>query len=336
MVKRKPTGNSKTALPTHLTAIPILNMAKAPFTTIGAFSVSTIRPTDVGILTQDRYSAALSDAQCTAFYSLSDGTAASSIKLGRAIRYALGCVAINGPPSIALAVVRKEPEDPQPRIHELPYAQDAIWLSRDDYGVKPGTTATEIDELVTVFLEGSDRHPRVALAADRLYTAMLRSSPTDTIVDLAIALESFTDSNTEVSFKCALYNSITSSSDSSERKSAFDLIRKLYNIRSKVVHGSGTSTEALSQEETLEIAKLVRLQILYLCSNFKDSTADQWREHLLDLALGRSVPLTRPQHTSTTGSQVGEGTDGDASIQEEEGQKKKANNARRDRGRKVK
>ncbi|HEY6679099.1 MAG TPA: hypothetical protein VI411_09390 [Actinomycetota bacterium] len=80
----------------------------------------------------------------------------------------------------------------------------------------------------------------VRLAARRfesVYTRGLRQRE-DRIIDELIALEALAGSRTELRFRLAFRISSLVASDEDERLAVFEAMRRYYDVRSKIVHGS--------------------------------------------------------------------------------------------------
>lgn len=96
----------------------------------------------------------------------------------------------------------------------------------------------ELAALVTAIRNVHAQAPSARIAVNRLLLSIYRESDVDRIIDLAIAFESLISGTSEVSFKCALYNAFTSQGSPSQRLHAYNEIKSLYDVRSKLVHGS--------------------------------------------------------------------------------------------------
>lgn len=104
------------------------------------------------------------------------------------------------------------------------------------------TAAEEVGRLFSK-LRAAKEH-KLAIATRRLNTAYLRRDDSDSILDLAIGLESLLvgDSNSEITHKLALRVAALSALDSWPEGSPveiFGFVKKIYAYRSAVVHGTG-------------------------------------------------------------------------------------------------
>lgn len=81
---------------------------------------------------------------------------------------------------------------------------------------------------------------RLALILERFDSAYSRHSPEDRLIDLWIALEALilSDGSSELRYRAALRLAQLVGEDSEAKTQAFDLARRSYDCRSRVVHGS--------------------------------------------------------------------------------------------------
>lgn len=101
----------------------------------------------------------------------------------------------------------------------------------------------------------ADRKLKVAL--DRFSATYQRRLAVDKLIDYWIALEAlFSNSNTELSFKAPLRIARHLGRSIPERASLFELMRKSYDARSKIVHGAPAPREmAYLARETEQVLR---------------------------------------------------------------------------------
>ena len=78
----------------------------------------------------------------------------------------------------------------------------------------------------------------------------MRSSRADALVDYVIGIEALlglADERTELSYRFRVRGSVILSKRRSERKANIKILRDLYDLRSKVVHGQNVSEEKLEK-----------------------------------------------------------------------------------------
>ncbi|MCV0401652.1 MAG: hypothetical protein K5777_06720 [Nitrosopumilus sp.] len=88
----------------------------------------------------------------------------------------------------------------------------------------------------------------------------------ESVIDYSTVLESLVCENEgELKFKFALRTSLLISNDSKSRKELFDFLKKVYNIRSSLVHGSEISFRTFSREHVdivLNLENIVKRALL--------------------------------------------------------------------------
>ena len=86
----------------------------------------------------------------------------------------------------------------------------------------------------------------------------------DSVLDLSIALEMMYSIDNEMTYKLGTRAGYFLGSDAQERNRTFDIVRRLYDRRSDIVHGRRTTREQLEQtsSEGLEVARDTILKLL--------------------------------------------------------------------------
>lgn len=118
-----------------------------------------------------------------------------------------------------------------------------------------------IYEDVLAFRNATDVPSNVRLAVRRfesVYTRSVRQRE-DRIIDQLIALEALVGSGTELRFRLAFRISSLLASDDEERLAVFEAVKRYYDIRSKIVHGTDLrpAERALVDDDT-ELRSIVR------------------------------------------------------------------------------
>lgn len=120
---------------------------------------------------------------------------------------------------------------------------------------------------------------RLHVTADRFVRYLRMNNSRDALVDLCICLESLIEAQTEISFRFAMCLAKVSGTSDPDSMSA--LLSDLYDLRSKVVHGTDAQREhqrVIPNASQLRSAARVILTvyILYLTSHSKE----EWKKHL--------------------------------------------------------
>ena len=130
------------------------------------------------------------------------------------------------------------------------------------------------------------KHPALRITLSRFNSAIGRALLDDRLIDLCISLESIFQSQTEISFQFALYNSILSESDSNKRIGIFQTLKKLYNERSKVVHGNKDLDHDWFNEKWPDLVQITKASILRKIDFLSSNDHGAWKEFLEKRALG--------------------------------------------------
>ena len=116
------------------------------------------------------------------------------------------------------------------------------------------------------------------ITADRFVRYLKMNNTRDALVDLCICLESLIESTTEISFRFAMCLAKVSSNNA---EAISELLSDLYDLRSKVVHGTDFTKEhkkVLPHTDKLRLASRAILTeyVLYLTAH----TKEDWKRHL--------------------------------------------------------
>jgi len=126
------------------------------------------------------------------------------------------------------------------------------------------------------------------ITADRFVRYLRAHDSRDSLVDLCICLESLIESHTEISFRFAMC--LAKVGDVKNPEATSDLLSDLYDLRSRVVHGSDATREHTkvksSGGELRRFArKILTIYILYMT----DHTTKEWQKHLRSSLLTKDV-----------------------------------------------
>lgn len=130
------------------------------------------------------------------------------------------------------------------------------------------------------------KHAALKLRLGRLNSAIGRSMIDEKIIDLCIALESVFQSNTEISFQFALYNSHLAEANDEKRLEAFQLLKKLYSQRSRIVHGNDDADEAWCVDNFAKLLTIAKASVLQKVEFLNQNDHKAWKNHLESRALG--------------------------------------------------
>ncbi len=120
---------------------------------------------------------------------------------------------------------------------------------------------------------------RLHITADRFVRYSRMNNSRDALVDLCICLESLIESQTEISFRFAMCLARISGLEGAE--AASELLADLYDLRSKVVHGSDSDKEHRKVgPNVVKLRLLARAILTAYVLYLTERTKDDWKRHL--------------------------------------------------------
>lgn len=129
------------------------------------------------------------------------------------------------------------------------------------------------------FLARHRTKDKLHITADRFVRYLRMYNSRDALVDLCICLESLIEAHTEISFRFAMCLAKVSKLKDAELIS--ELLSDLYDLRSKVVHGSDSTKEHKKVEPNAVKLRLAARAILTVYILFMtEHTKDEWKKHL--------------------------------------------------------
>lgn len=178
-------------------------------------------------------------------------------------------------------------------------------LKKSPYKLRSGINLQSISEYAVAVSSVCEKVPEILFTLERYNQSLVRTGRYDRIVDQTICLESMIHTSQEVSFKFSLYLSLIAMKDPADRARAFTLFQKLYNARSKIVHGDINEKDLAAVETDWEeiktlTASVMTYYILFLFSklstnageySFKTAKKD-WKAHLDELLFGLDKRFT--------------------------------------------
>lgn len=123
---------------------------------------------------------------------------------------------------------------------------------------------------------------------DRFNSALRRDHVEDKIIDLSVALETMLDETAEISFRLSLYLAFACQQD---RATAYDLFKTLYDVRSRIVHGSSFQQRARraiddTSNKLPDLIRYSKAAMLYYYTYLNQPEPRDWAKHCLGLILG--------------------------------------------------
>ena len=125
---------------------------------------------------------------------------------------------------------------------------------------------------------------KIHVTTDRFVRFLRNDTSPDALVDLCISLESLLDAKTEISFRFSTL--LAKQCGTNNAKHASDTLGRLYDFRSKVVHGADPRKEYSKLEPMLPALRQYARQILGNYFLFlSEGTKEAWRVALKDKLL---------------------------------------------------
>ena len=120
---------------------------------------------------------------------------------------------------------------------------------------------------------------RLHITADRFVRYARVGSSVDALVDLCICLESLIESQTEISFRFA--TTLAKVTEDQKAAEVSVVLSDLYDLRSKVVHGTDSAKEHKKIEPNIARLRSTARAILTIYVLFMTAhTKDEWKKHL--------------------------------------------------------
>jgi hypothetical protein len=161
------------------------------------------------------------------------------------------------------------------------------------YRLIDGTGAKDLQKFFSLTSNAIAADPRVNIMMDRFNSALRRDRLEDKIIDLSVALETMLDETAEISFRLSLYLAFVSQQN---RETAYDLFKTLYDVRSRIVHGSShlqRSQRAIGDIEGRmpDLLRYSKAAMLYYYTFLNQPPPRDWSKHCLGLVLGSTEPI---------------------------------------------
>ena len=122
---------------------------------------------------------------------------------------------------------------------------------------------------------------RFKVALRRLSLGIERKNPEDKLLDYMIGLETLymPDGNAELSFRLSIRVAFLLSL-SKDRKETFDFLRKMYTVRSHIVHGSEYD---LNADDVKKLEELLRESVILWIKNKTSFSANELNKALFEV-----------------------------------------------------
>ena len=158
-------------------------------------------------------------------------------------------------------------------MHAFPDDNSSAKFAR---GLKPGNSNVWFR---TLFRARNNAKDQLHVTANRFVRYSRVQDTPDALLDLCISLESLLDSNTEISFKFSTCLAKLTKGNDAEQLS--ELLGDLYDLRSKIVHGSDASKAHLKMvPNAAKLRQAARSILTSYILFLNDKTKKEWQAHL--------------------------------------------------------
>jgi hypothetical protein len=175
------------------------------------------------------------------------------------------------------------------RSHSVVDVIDLPTVSAATYGnyeIDPTAQPTSIRTLYAGVHAALAKDPSLSITVRRFNGALSKTTLEDKVIDIAICLESMFNSQTEISFRFSLYNTLLAEEDITKRLTLFETLKRLYRERSNLVHGSKVLNSEWVTQNWDAIIRASKLCIVRKITFLQDKDTSAWQAYLDRLALG--------------------------------------------------
>jgi len=155
-------------------------------------------------------------------------------------------------------------------------------------------TADEIDRLPSTFRALSASGKRAKLAGRRLFQTVLRQDDDDVTIDACIGIEALLgEQHDELVHRMGLRASVALAPSGWDPAMAYDLLKKVYGHRSKIVHGTEPANATITVAESTLAVSRVAVRLLRALLESQLNSDPPWTTSALDAQLFAAlVPRT--------------------------------------------
>lgn len=154
------------------------------------------------------------------------------------------------------------------------------------FAIEPSTNPSSITVLFESTMKAYKVDRSLQIAIRKFNSALSKESIEEQIIDLSICLEAIFNSQTEISFRFSLYNSVLAESTAKRRFEIFNIMKKLYAQRSNIVHGNSEVSHAWVNENWTTVVKIAKLALARKIDYLQNNPVAGWQNWIDRLALG--------------------------------------------------
>jgi hypothetical protein len=164
-------------------------------------------------------------------------------------------------------------------------------ISGKTYKFISRTKRETIIQFFQIVEKASISNPSVLFTMEKYNSALLRDDFFDKLLDATICFETMMPGNTELVYRLSQNISFIAGSSATEKLEIFDNMKKLYDVRSKLVHGDlkskGTDKKIKEVQDNWSLfEKYLKSTVTYYLLFLSTNKKEDWENHLKEIVLG--------------------------------------------------
>lgn len=164
-------------------------------------------------------------------------------------------------------------------------------IKSNKFKINRGIKRPVVSEFYKVIEKAVKNSPEIMFTLEKYNSSFLRTSFFDQVIDTTICFETLIPGNTELTYKLSLYTSFITAQTPEERENIFEEMKKLYDLRSKIVHGdvNGKSIAKILkkvQSDWPKYKSTLKKAVTYYLIFLSQKKKEDWALHLKKLVLG--------------------------------------------------
>lgn len=129
---------------------------------------------------------------------------------------------------------------------------------------------------------------------EKYNSALMRENFTDQLLDTAICFETMNPGNTELVYRLSQNIAFMIGSSPEEKVRIFDDMKKLYDVRSKLVHGDLKNASKKVEEvkaSWIIYQKYLKAAVTYYVMFLSQKRKEEWEQHIKELIFGKQTKI---------------------------------------------
>lgn len=164
-------------------------------------------------------------------------------------------------------------------------------LSNKTYKFISKTKRETIIQFFQVVEKATTSNSSVLFTMEKYNSSLLRDDFLDRLLDATICFETMMPGNTELIYRLSQNISFIVGTSSNERLEIFDNMKKLYEVRSKLVHGDLKGNGIAKKMDHvksnwLTFEKYLKSAVTYYLMFLSQNSKDNWENHLKEIVIG--------------------------------------------------